>query len=312
MSPGALWAAWRGWVDRRESPASLAVVRVLVGIVVVGGLLEEARLGIAAPLRTAAAAGGLLAGPLLPEGAPGLGAVGPGALAWAFWGAQLTCGAGLLLGLAPRTSALCWVLLSAALGRALPQADRGVDMLLRNVILVLAASGAGGALALGRGGPVAVPAWPRMLLRMQLILVYAAAGWSKLASPWTPLGGWSALSLAAQDPAFSRLPAPLVVAAAPLTQAATALSWLWEWSAPTLALALYFRDTRCRPGRLRAAFNRLNVLWLSLGLGAAFHLGTHLSLRIGELPFVMIALYAAFVPPEAWPASLSRLPWRPR
>ena len=36
-------------------------------------------------------------------------------------------------------------------------------------------------------------------------------------APWTPLGGWSALSLAAQDPAYARLPPAWVVAAAPLT-----------------------------------------------------------------------------------------------
>ena len=303
MSLGAGWRAWRAWLDRREAPWSQALVRLLLSALLIGDLLDEARLGLAAPLRLAAVDGGLLAAPLLDGAAVGL---SPAAVAWGFFGAQLACAAGLLLGLAPRASALGWVLLSAALARALPQADRGVDMLLRDVVLVLAASGAGAALSLPaalRHRALAPPglrvsAWPRQVIMLQVILVYWAAGWAKLASPWTPLGGWSALSLAAQDPAFARLPAHWVVAAAPLTQAATLGSWLWEWSAPALALALYFRDTRARAGRLRAAFNRLNLLWLSLGLGAAFHLGTHAVMRLGVFPFVMIALYAAFIHPD--------------
>ena len=313
MSPGGLWAWWRGWMDRREPPLTLGLLRLLLGALLVIELLDEARLGLAAPLRLAAEDGGLLAAPLLDGAALGL---SPGAAAWAFFGVQLACAAGLLLGLAPRASALGWVLLSAALSRALPQADRGVDMLLRNVILLLAAAEAGAALSLPAAlrrqllGPLGlrIPAWPRQMIVLQVILVYCSAGWSKLASPWTPVGGWSALSLSAQDPAYARLPAAWVVAAGPLTQLATALSWLWEWSAPALLLAVYFRDTRTRPGHLRAAFNRLHLLWLSLGLGAAFHLGTHLMLRIGAFPFVMIVLYVAFIHPDRLVRAASRRP----
>jgi hypothetical protein len=82
----------------------------------------------------------------------------------------------------------------------------------------------------------------------------------------------------------------------------TAVTWVWEWSAPLLLLGFWFRETRLRPGRFRALCNRLNVVGLYLGIGAVFHLGTHAVLELGIFPWAVMSLYPAAVHPDRWQA----------
>ena len=52
------------------------------------------------------------------------------------------------------------------------------------------------------------------------------------------------------------------------------------------------------PGRLRAWFNRHEVVGFYLGVGACFHVGTHLALQLGIFPFAVMSLYPACFPPD--------------
>ncbi|MCK6502340.1 HTTM domain-containing protein [Myxococcota bacterium] len=306
---------WVGLWDRREAPTSLAVVRILVGALILVDLLELARLDLVVPLyapRPAGGMAGVLGRELVPELYRWLPATAQTATA-AFWLAVVAA-ATFTAGLSTRLSAVVLLLLLAQLSLILPPADRGIDMLLRNALMVLAFSRCGAAgsvdarLRAGRwsGDGQPVPSWPRYLLVVQLAVLYTSAGMQKVASAWLP-PDWSALWVALRDPHFQRGAWPWVDELFVLTQAATAITWLWEWLGPVILLAFWYRDTPGRPGRLRAAFRRYPLLALYLGVGALFHLGTHLGLRLGIFPFAVLSLYPAAVHPETWGALFRRL-----
>jgi hypothetical protein len=143
-------------------------------------------------------------------------------------------------------------------------------------------------------------AWPRYLLAFQLVVVYFAAGMSKVSSSWTPLGGLSALFISMSDPHFQRLSDEWLRSGYRLSQVGTLVSVTWEWLSPLLLVAWWYRETAERPGRLRAWMNRWPVVEAYLLVGAIFHLGTHLFLRLGIFPFAMMAFYPACIPPGRW------------
>lgn len=315
--------ALRAWValwDRREHPRALALVRIAMAAVIIVDLLAAVRLGVSVQLFGPLEAGGI-GDPLGRQSVPWLYTLVPPTPAGAQGVVLATIGVALalLLGAFSRLSALLLVVLLAQLALVLPPADRGIDMLIRNVLVLLVFARSGEALgldALRRTGSWwgaaahRVPAWPRYLLLAQLVMLYFAAGVSKVASSWLPVGGWSALYIAMRDPAFARVPPHWLDALYPLTQLGTFASWLWEWSAPLLLLAFWFRQTRDRPGRVRALFNRLRFARVYLVVGAVFHLGTHLTLQLGIFPFAVMALYPAAFHPDEWRAWGRR--FRPR
>lgn len=310
----------RRWVtfwDRREHPRSLAAVRIALGLVVLVDLLQMGWLDLVVPLMGTGDAGGIGV-PLYMKQKPALYALLPAGVAgaWTLWSMMVGAALFLVLGVVPRFAALALLLLSAQFALALPSADRGIDMLIRNTLAVLVLSSAGdtaSVMARVRFGSVwapedhRVPAWPRYLIALQLVLVYAAAGISKVASSWTPVGGFGALFIAMSDPHFQRLPDDVIRAAYPLTQVGTAVSWLWEWASPVLLLAWWYRETADRGGRLRAWMNRWPVIFVYLTVGAVFHVGTHATLRLGIFPFAMLSLYPSWVRPDHWAVARARI-----
>jgi len=305
------WSWWVGLWSRREAPTTLAVLRLSLGSLLLVDLLMTAQRGLVVPLYAPLHAGGLgdvLARHPVQELYRFLPATAATA-ELAFW----TCTAAVAcftLGIFPRVAGLLALLLLAQLALPVPPADRGIDMLLRDALLVLALSRSGESLGLGArlrtgswlGDGRPVPSWPRYLLVVQLVLLYASAGIQKVSLAWLP-PRWSALYIAAHDPAFGRWDAVAWPAAAwHLSQAGTALSWLWEWSAPLLLLGFWYRDTADRPGRLRAFVLRWHLLGIYVGVGALFHLGTHLAMRLGIFPFGVLSLYPCFVHPETFAA----------
>jgi uncharacterized membrane protein YphA (DoxX/SURF4 family) len=311
------WSAWVALWDQREHPLSLALVRLLMAATLLSDLLQVLRLDLVVDLFGASEAGGL-GDPMARESPPLLLQLLPpdASTAWLAFSLALLTTFTLLLGLFSRASALVLTLTLAQLALILPPADRGIDMLVRNVLLVLALSGSGEALSIDAwrktgsvwGRPdLRVSAWPRFLLFAQLVILYFAAGVSKVASAWLPVGGWTALYIAMRDPAFARVPDAWVDALFPLTQLGTFATWLWEWCAPLMLLAAWYRRTPDRPGRLRATFNRLHFLEVYLIVGAVFHLGTHLTLQLGIFPFAVLSLYPAAFPPEQWQRWAGRL-----
>lgn len=311
--------ALRWWValwDRREDPRSMALVRILISAVILYDWLRIWSLGLVAPL-FAPSAGGGIGMPLARKSIPWLYDAFPGGTDAAWVGFTLVVVLTVMLGvgLLTRLSAALLVLVWAQLALGLPSSDRGIDMLIRNVIFLLAFSGAGRVWSidarlrtgswLGDGG--LAPAWPRYLLVLQLVLLYFTAGVQKVSSAWTPFGGWSALYIAMRDPAFAMGELPWLEALYPVTQALTASTWAWEWSAPLLILSLYFRDTRQASGRLRSLMNRLSFRTIYLSIGAIFHLGTVLTLQLGIFPWAVLSIYPACFHPSELRRVLNRL-----
>lgn len=303
--------AWRAWValwDREEPPHALAAVRIGVGLVLLYDLLRILSLGLVVPLFAPAEAGGF---PDIDDRmvVPELYRLFPrsAATAWGAWGVATAAALAVATGTFTRSAALVLMLVSAQLAQITPLADRGIDLLLRDVLAVLACSGAGAVWSvdarLGGARPT-VPAWPRHLLVLQLLVVYAMAGVQKTALAWTPFGGFSALYVVLQDPSIARHDFGWLGGVYPLTQVATAATMVFEWSALALPLAWWFRATRDRPGRLRAWFNRVEPVRAWALVGVALHLGIAATMALGIFPFAMLALYPALFHPDEWGRTL--------
>lgn len=301
------FARWTQLWDRHESPLVLALLRVGFAAILLGDQLHILLLDLVPTLFGAAQAGGL-ADPLTAKPIPEIYRVLPPTSATA-WGLYLTwTGATLLwgLGLFTRLSGLVMLLAYAQFAMVLPAADRGIDMLVRNVVLVLLFSQSHATLSLDawrrtgtwRGDGQPVPAWPRHLLILQLVVVYFTAGIQKVGLAWMPMGDFAALYIVLHDPAVVRWEFPWLKAAYPITQIATASTWIWEWSAPLLGLSIFYRDTRTRAGWLRQQMNRLNFRSIYLFFGVLFHLGIALTMRIGIFPWAMMALYLCSYHPD--------------
>lgn len=298
---------WVQFWDRHEPGDSLACVRIGVGAVLLFDLWTTARLGLVTGLWAPVEEGGF--GPSAYD-QPGcvlyewLGA--SSGLAWWLFVISMLSSATLCLGLFTRTSAACLVLAYAQLSQLQSAADRGIDMLLRNVCVLLACSGAGVTLscdalrATGRWrSDRLVPAWPRYCLVLQLAVVYFQAGMLKQSPQWTSLDGYSALSVVLQRPHFARLvlPSQLMAALYPLLQLATFVTVLFERGALFMPLLVWLEETRHRGGRLRRWLHRSRLLplWAATGLG--FHLGLVALLQLGIFPWGCMAIYPALVSP---------------
>jgi len=290
-------ALWRGDEDVRH----LALVRILVGVILAGDLLWTRRLGLIEPLW------GL-------DGVVDIAARDPMPALWRWfghdaahvgWTLSFAGAVGLATGTLTRLSAVVLVLAYAQLADANTWSDRGIDTLLRNVTLVLACSpshhvwSVDGWVARLRGVPLPAsgPAWPRRLLALQLVVVYAAAGLQKTALAWTPLGGFSALYIVLQDPSIASWRFDWLADVLPLTQVATAATMAFEWGAMLVPVAWYFERTRTRPGWWRAQSNRTGWVRGWLATGALLHLGIAATLSLGIFPWAMLALYPVMLRP---------------
>jgi vitamin K-dependent gamma-carboxylase len=137
---------------------------------------------------------------------------------------------------------------------------------------------------LGRGRPV-VPAWAVYLVRAQIAVVYVYAGLAKMQSDWLlgaqPLNIWLT----------ARVDTPII---GPLLDE-TWLHYLASWGAflfdTTIVLWLSWRRTRI----------------FAFAAAIAFHGLTGLFFNIGLFPFLMTASALIFFPPD-WPRRLLRRP----
>lgn len=315
--------AWKTWVamwDLKEHPRSLAAIRVVLGLVLLWDLLQILRLGLVVPLMGLETYGGF--SPTLRTAFPApLATVLPEtpASAWLLWGGLTACAALFTAGLGTRAALVGFVLLSAQWELQLPGASRAIESAIRIVCLVLAFSDSHRTASVdawlrtgswwGDGEPVG--AWPRHLIVLQLVLMYWLAGLQKFGLAWSPAENFSALYLILQDPTLANADYRWLAEPPwyPLTQIGTAGTMVWEWSAPLLLLAYWYRFTADRPGRVRAIVNRwqLHLVWAAIGV--LFHVGIAATLELGIFPSAMLAFYFAFVHPDQlrdWMTSSTR------
>ncbi len=314
---------WQWWVslwDQYEHPRVLALLRILVAVVILWDFACIGALGVVEPLFAPEEAGGLSnvtawkKVPLVYQWFPPTAGT-----AWAMYltvvGAAVALGAGVF----SRTAALVLLFAYAQTALVIPAGDRGIDMLLRNVLLLFVFANPGAAWSFDawwrtgrfRGDGALIPAWPRYLLILQLVVMYFTAGIAKLSMPWLPMGGYSALYMLLQDDAVARMDFGWLQPIYPLTQLATAITINWEYSTPLLLLFYWYRATPDRPGRLRAWTIRWKLHWWWIATGVVFHTLIFATLELGIFPFAMLALYPCFFHPDELGALWDRLRRRP-
>ncbi len=306
----SLWSRWVALLDRREGGESLALVRLLMGSVVLLILWRD--LSIVEPLWLHVDHGGYRAldNPRWPIALLG------GCTPEVVYGLMTTCAASaalLVVGLVPRIAALVCLQLLLALTEINGHASGSDDLLLANALWLLVLADSAATMSLwcriktgSWRSDRQVTAWPRYLLIGQLVLLYGATGLQKVSAHWVPGGDLGALYYILQQPAWMRRDLPWLVDVYGLTQLATLGTWLFEVGSPLLLLAYWYRATRQRSGRLRALLNRLGFRTLFALAGISLHLGIHILMDIGPFSLITLAMYPALWHPDEWRARLSR------
>ncbi|HEY6878546.1 MAG TPA: HTTM domain-containing protein [Polyangiales bacterium] len=308
---------WVRFWDTREYADSLALVRILVPMVILWDLSQVWRLNLIRVLWAPVEEGGL--GPASYEEPliwfyQRYGATMHSTL-W-LYGLTVAFAVMLMIGLFSRTSALALLLFYAQLETLSPDADRGIDTLLRNVMCILVFSRAGATFSVDARlryktfvSDVLVPAWPRYLVIMQLVILYFFAGLAKDAASWSFRGSYVALFYVLHEPHHARflIPHEALVWAYPLTQIGTLTTVIWERSAVLLPLLMWLRNTRERGTKWHRWANKLRLLELWIGTGIFFHLMLATLLALGIFPWGCLALYPAFARPTTLRQWWSRL-----
>lgn len=305
----ARWASLVSFLNEREDPRSLALVRILACTTVALHFGRFLLSGAADFALLHQERGGMSAthGWLAPLG---------GAEPWmiALLGAACCAAATLgALGLFTRPALLVTWAAVRALSSLNDEAKGSYDGLLIDTLFLLLLSGCGRALSLDarlfgtqRG---LAPRWPRVLLVMQLGLLYLGSALNKGSLGWVPGGDASALWYILQQPTWARF-ASLPLWSYPLTQVATTTVWIFELAGPLFVLAWVLRETRPRGralGALKRGLERARFLELYLAFGLAMHLGIEALMEVGPFSFAALALYPAAIPAERLAQGLSRL-----
>jgi len=311
-------SALQGMVRRRESGTALALFRIGVGLTILCSVGRTVLYGLAPAVWLDADDGGLL-----PLGEPPwqielLGGLTPQTM-WGLVGVTLFFALLVTLGLGGRFSV--FVLSQAYLGLSfINEVVQGCDdKLISNALWLLVLARCTATLSLDcrlRNGTWTsaepVPAWPRYLAVWQIVIVYFTTGLQKVSIHWTPAGGFSALYWILQEPSWQRWDMHWLAWVYPATQLATATTWFWEITFPAVLLAMYFRRTAERGGRLRWLFNRLRIRDLYLAVGVMLHLGVWLFNDIGPFTWITLSFYFCLLRPNEWNRLWAFLRRRPK
>lgn len=271
-----IWRWWAAEVDRERDVRPLALLRILAPGCVLIDLLHATAIGMNPWYFRTAAHGGLGATPseayLLGEPLGALFA----------WGGTVGCMALASLGIATRPALLAGALLYAQLGHLYPPGDRGIDRILRTVLLILAFSGVHQRWSVQNWffqEPIVekVAGWPFLLIRWLLVLVYVSAGVAKLIDEPTWLS-WSApfppLYRLLGDPLSSDVDPRWLAGWIPLMRVGSAYTIVVELAAVLI-------------------LTRWRKFWAIPG--AFIHVGIASTMVLGMFSYGMLALYCVLV-----------------
>ncbi len=279
LRPASGW--WLRFWFRPESTASLAVVRIAYGLVVV---LWAASL--APDLGTFYSSSGI----------KGMNPTGASELTITALHVVLVAGAVcLMVGLHARLAAAIVFLAILWFQRRNPWILNAGDRLLANIGFFLMLAPSGAALSLDRwrchrddfwDHPSRSP-WAVRLLQIQMSMLYLSTVWEKLQGErW--LDG-SAVSFALRIGQLVRVEVPMAA-----TDSIVLVSFLtWSTLAVELSIALFVWSRRLRP-------------WV-LGCGVILHLCIEVTMSVGFLGMAVLVGYLAFVPPQTTQRVVTRL-----
>ena len=311
------WSAWVRLFDQREVGTSIALFRILIGLVSLYTLIGVIQADLIEVIWVDKSEGGYrsLEGNWLVQ------ALG-GASIDVMW--RLTIGgiaASVMMALGIGGRVLCFLTLQLFMATTSVNGSAGssYDELITNPMWLLVLAPSTQTLSIDcklRTGAwrdaTPVPAWTRYLAIYQLFLMYWTTGLQKVSAYWTPGGEFSALYYILLQPNWQRWDNHWVAWVYPLTQLGTAMTWLWEIGAPVLLVAFYYRYTADRPGALRAWFNRVDVRMYYAAIGASFHLLVTVLMDIGPFSWASLAFYVCLVHPDEWGRMVSRRLISPR
>jgi len=314
MKPDGLAARWVALWDQREAPSSLCAARILIGLVTLADLLwVRAVDGVSLSFAPPPLGLGYAALTRPPFTARWFGATETTALT--LYAIALLATLAFTVGAAFRVAALVMAVALSQLAHFAPSGDRGIDSLLRMVVLLLALSAANARWSVdawirrlrGLSAVTEANSWPRLLLFGQVVWVYFSAAHNRADVAWWPMGGFSAVAVTWADPHYARFAPgwpPFMYA---LSQLATFSTMLFEITAPVLIAFTWLHRHEGRGGRFGEFVRRYNLRWVWLALGASLHLGIALTMRLGIFPFGMLAMYPLFLHPSELDAALGKL-----
>jgi len=123
-----------------------------------------------------------------------------------------------------------------------------------------------------------IPAWPRKLLLVQIVVVYTATGIQKLVSTaWTPFDGFSALYQILQSPQWARSPGLIEATDGWLVVPAAIMSVV------TIVWECFFFVALVKP--------RTRVIFAVVGV--AIHIGIFALMEVGVFSLLSVAYYPA-------------------
>ena len=274
-----LWDRWLGYCGRDADARPLALTRVLLPVVLILDLARLLQLGLVDDLFRHYDHGGIhtVLNPhlWLDNLSPEWG--GPVAVAVVM--AALAC---VAAGVLYRPALLVALLGYAQLGHLCGPSDRGIDRILRTVMLILLFSEAHRHFALKKPWKARIPAWPQDLVRYLLVLVYLNSGFAKLLGD--PVG-WLG---------FEGIPQLYRIVANPVAghvDPVLALEWSWffwlgGWFTILLELSALLLLTRY-------------AHWWALA-GVALHLGIAATMELGMFSWGMLALYPILFAESPW------------
>lgn len=313
MSPRRWWTRWVELLDRRETGEILAIFRILTGLSLVATVSNVVLAGAVDVIWIDAAYGGYRHLGETSSWLVGLlGGPSP-ALVWTLVGVAVFGGLSLTVGLGGRLTALVCAQAMLALSMLNSHTKGSYDALLSNALwlLVLADSTATWSLdARLRTGRFTsdreVPAWPRYLAIVQVVVMYFFNAIQKVSASWGFAGGFSALYYILQQPTWQRFDHAWAAQVYPLTQVGTAVTFLFELCSPLLFLVLWFRGTAGRterPGLIRRLFDRFDLRIPFAVTGFLLHAGIFVLMDVGTFSLIVLSFYPCLFRPD----DLSRL-----
>ena len=309
----ALWSAWAARLAHKEPATPLAVYRLLLGTVGVIIFFDTVLGGAVEPIWLHTDHGGI--SPLHPQSwlVDLLGGAVPSAVWPLIWAAGASSLA-VALGFGGRVSAFialqCWIALFALN----PGSGGGHDKILTNGLWILVLAGGTQSLSLDcrlRTGSwrddTPTGAWPRYLLIFQLVLIYTVTGMQKVGPGWFPWGHYDAIYQSLLLPNWARWDLSGVLPTLyPLTQLATAITWLWEVSWGLVLLHLILRSTPGPPGSLRAWVARHDLRRTYVLIGLGMHGTIWALMQLGPFSLVTVSHYVLLWNHDEWRRLLKR------
>ena len=302
----SVWTRWVGLLGEREPALGLALFRIALGVCILSTIGTVVASDLVEVIWMSSEDGGyrlLKKGPWLVEL---LGGMSP-EMTWGMVTASLVTGALLTVGVGGRPVALAalWAFMGASDLNG--QSGGSYDELLTCGVFLCVLGPSTATLSLDcriRTGrwhdpDATVPAWVRWLGVFQLVLAYWSTGMQKLSAYWTPVGGYSALFYILQQPSWHRYDMQWMAPFYPLTQVMTALTWVWEVSAPVVWFSYWFK--RHPGGRVRAWIAAYR--WVFAGFGVFTHIGIWMLMEVGPFTWVTLTFYLCLVHPDEWRAA---------